>query len=391
MIRKSTRWIALLAAVMGMSLLGCGAKEADQPAVKTETDNEVKSDAESGEANVTEKASLRAALLITSNLGDKGFYDSANDGMKLIEQEYGAEVKTIEMGQDPSKYEPYFRDVAEQDWDYIIVGSSPAVEIAEMLIPQYPDKKFIMFDTEVDWTKGDFSNLYCIQYKQNEGSFLAGAVAAIVTTEGKNANPEKVIGCIGGSDLPTINDFMIGYIRGAQYIEPEIKIAVSYAGTFVDSTKGKELALSQMNQQKVDVCFQIASQTGIGVLDAAKEKGLYAIGVDGDQAAAFKDADPAMAEVIVTSMMKRVDQSLLRAIKLAEEGTLPWGKTEVIGLKELGVGIVYGENFEKELSAEKQAMVMDLEQKIIAGEITVDSAIGMDTAEFERVRNEIAP
>lgn len=391
MIRKSTRCIVLLASVMGMSLLGCGAKEADQPAVKTETDNEVKSDAESEEANVTEKASLRAALLITSNLGDKGFYDSANDGMKLIEQEYGAEVKTIEMGQDPSKYEPYFRDVAEQDWDYIIVGSSPAVEIAEMLIPQYPDKKFIMFDTEVDWTKGDFSNLYCIQYKQNEGSFLAGAVAAIVTTEGKNANPEKVIGCIGGSDLPTINDFMIGYIRGAQYIEPEIKIAVSYAGTFVDSTKGKELALSQMNQQKVDVCFQIASQTGIGVLDAAKEKGLYAIGVDGDQAAAFKDADPAMAEVIVTSMMKRVDQSLLRAIKLAEEGTLPWGKTEVIGLKELGVGIVYGENFEKELSAEKQAMVMDLEQKIIAGEITVDSAIGMDTAEFERIRNEIAP
>ena len=344
-----------------------------------------------GEKKAAEDGKLKVALLITSNLGDKGFYDSANDGMKLIADELGAEVKTIEMGQDPSKYEPYFRDVAEQDWDYIIIGSSPAVEVAETLIPQYPDKKFIMFDTEVDWSKGDFKNLYCVQYKQNEGSFLAGAVAAIMTTEGKKANPEKIIGCIGGGDIPIINDFMIGYIRGAQYVEPDIKVAVSYAGTFVDSTKGKELALSQMNQQKVDICYQIASQTGIGVLDAAKELGLYAIGVDGDQAAAFKDSDPAMAEVIVASMMKRVDQSLLRAVKLAEEGTLTWGQTEVVGLKELGVGIVYGENFERELSAENQKLVKDLEQKIIDGEITVDSAIGMDTAQFAVIRDEVAP
>lgn len=366
--KKMNKIVALvMLAVLVFGAAGCGSKQ------------EAKSD------------KLKVVLLITSNLGDKGFYDSANDGMKLIEKELGAEVKTIEMGQDPSKYEPYFRDVAEQDWDYIIVGSSPAVETAEALIPEYPDKKFIMFDTEVDWSKGNFSNLYCVQYKQNEGSFLAGAVAAVMTTEGKNANPEKIIGCIGGGDLPIINDFMIGYIRGAQYVEPEIKVAVAYAGTFVDSTKGKELALSQMNQQNVDICFQIASQTGIGVLDAAKEKNLYAIGVDGDQAAAFKDSDPEMAEVIVTSMMKRVDQSLLRAVKMAEDGSLTFGKTEVIGLKELGVGIIYGENFERELSEEKQSMIKDIEQQIIDGKITVDSALGMDTSEFEVIRNEVAP
>ena len=334
---------------------------------------------------------LKVVLLITSNLGDKGFYDSANDGMKLIAKELGAEVKTIEMGQDPSKYEPYFRDVAEQDWDYIIIGSSPALETTETLIPEYPDKKFIMFDVEVDWNKADFSNLYCIQYKQNEGSFLAGAVAAKVTTSGEKANPEKVIGCIGGMDLPIINDFMLGYIRGAQYVEPEIKVAISYAGTFVDSTKGKELALAQMNQQKVDVCYQIASQTGIGVLDAAKEMGLYAIGVDGDQAAAFKASDPDMAAAIVTSMMKRVDQSLLRAVKLAEKGNLPWGTTEVIGLKELGVGIVYDGNFEKILSKDDQKFIKDLEAKIVNGEIKVESALGMDPADFKKIRQEVKP
>lgn len=390
--KKSEKvWALLLTAVMVFTLTACGRQKETAVEPGGSGANEVISEEKSEAAAKVTGEALKVVLLITSNLGDKAFYDSADGGMKLIAEELGAEVKTIEMGQDPSKYEPYFRDVAEQDWDYIIVGSSPAVEIAEMLIPEYPDKKFIMFDTEVDWSKGDFSNLYCVQYKQNEGSFLAGAVAAIMTTQGKNANPDKVIGCIGGSDLPIINDFMIGYIRGAQQVEPDIKVAVSYAGTFVDSTKGKELALSQMNQQKVDICFQIASQTGIGVLDAAKELGLYAIGVDGDQAAAFQDSDPEMADVIVTSMMKLVDQSLLRAIKLAEEGTLPWGSTEAIGLKEQGVGIIYGANFERELSAENQALIKDLEQKIIAGEITVDSAIGMDTAEFEVIRNELAP
>lgn len=377
----------LMTVMMTASLAGCGKAESGAAETgKAETSNTETSNTESGE-----KDSLKVVLLITSNLGDKGFYDSANNGMELIKNELGAEVKTIEMGQDPSKYEPYFRDVAEQDWDYIIIGTSPAVEIVETLIPAYSDKKFIMFDTEVDWSKGDFQNLYCVQYKQNEGSFLAGATAAIMTTEGEKANPDKVIGCIGGSDLPIINDFMIGYIRGAQYVEPDIKVAVSYAGTFVDSTKGKELALSQMDQQNVDICFQVASQTGIGVLNAAKEKGLYAIGVDGDQAAAFRDSDPEMADVIVTSMMKRVDQSLLRAIKLAEEGTLPWGGTEMVGLKELGVGIIYEGNFARDLSEENQNLIKDLEQKIMDGEIVVESAIGMDTTEFGVIRNEVAP
>jgi basic membrane protein A len=328
---------------------------------------------------------LKVVLLITSNLGDRGFYDSANNGMNLLKEQLGAEVKTIEMGQDPSKYEPYIRDVAEQDWDYIVVGSSPANQTMEELVPQYPNKKFIMFDTELDWSKGDFSNLYCVTYKQNEGSYLAGVVAALVTTEGERANPEKVIGCIAGGENPVISDFILGYIEGATSIDSEIKVAIAYAGTFIDSTKGKELGMAMMGQQNVDICYQVASQTGIGVLDAARELNLYAIGVDGDQEAAFKDSNPGMAGVIVTSMMKRVDQSLLRAVQLAEEGTLGWGKREVVGLKEQGVGIVYSGNFQKELSPANQQLIKDIEKKIVDGEIKVSSALGMPDAEFMRI------
>lgn len=100
----------ITAAALAFSMAGCGQKKA------------------------AEDDKLKVALLITSNLGDKGFYDSANDGMKLIASELGVEAKTIEMGQDPPKYEPYFRDVAEQDWDYIIVGSLLTVEVVEILI-----------------------------------------------------------------------------------------------------------------------------------------------------------------------------------------------------------------------------------------------------------------
>lgn len=384
--------LLLLAAMLVMAgLTGCQTAQqpstppagADKPADTNDTKTEDPPAAE---------GPLKVVLLITSTLGDRGFYDSANDGMTLLKNELGAEVKTIEMGQDPSKYEPYIRDVAEQDWDYIVLGSAPVIQTAELLIPEYPEKKFIMFDTEVDWTKGDFSNLYCVQYKQNEGSYLAGAVAALMTTDAERANPEKIIGCIAGAEHPIISDFIYGYIQGAQAIYPDIKVAIAYAGTFVDSSKGKELGLAMMGgNQKVDIVFQIASQTGIGVLDAAKELNLYAIGVDGDQEAAFRDSDPAMADAVVTSMMKQVDQSILRAVKMAEEGTLVWGKSEVIGIKEKGVGIVDGGNLKTMLSAENQQKIKDLEAKIISGEIKVGTAFDMDNDAFVKLCNEVKP
>lgn len=388
--RKAQKWFALFlvfALMATFGLAGCSGGNTEQPA------DSGSDSAEEPEGAAASGDPLKVVVLITSNLGDKGFYDSAAAGAELIKNEMGAETKVIEMGQDPSKYEPYIRDVAEQDWDYIIIGSSPAIENVELLVPEYPEKKFILFDSEVDWSKGDFSNLYCVTYKQNEGSYLAGAVAAIMTTKGEKANPEKIIGCIAGGENPIISDFVYGYLQGAQAVEPDVKLALAYAGTFIDSTKGKELGLAMMGQQGVDICFQVASQTGIGVLDAAKELGLYAIGVDGDQEAAFRDSDPAMADAIVTSMMKQVDQSMLRAVQMAEEGTLKFGATEAeaVGLKEKGVGIVYDGNFSKLLSPEDQELVRDLEAKIIAGEIEVASAIGMDNAEFNTIVEGVKP
>ncbi|MCR4430951.1 MAG: BMP family ABC transporter substrate-binding protein [Tepidanaerobacteraceae bacterium] len=368
--------------ILSLLLSGCGSSQQSQQ-------NQGQSQ-QSGQEQPKEKP-LKIVLLLNGNLGDKSFFDSANHGMELIKQELGAETKVIEMGYDQTKWEPTLVDVSEQDWDIIIVGTWQMQEILEKVAPQYPDKKYFIFDSSVDYTKGKLDNVYSIQYKQNEVSFLAGVVAAKVTTSNMPlANPQKIIGFLGGMDTPVINDFLVGYIQGARYVDPDIKVAISYIGDFSNAAKGKEMALAQYNLG-ADIGFNVAGQAGLGQLDAAKEKNKYAIGVDSDQAMIFKDSDPAKANLIVTSALKRVDNSLLRAVKMYKEGKLVFGKAENLGLSEEAVGLADNEFYEKLLSEDIRKEVKDLADKIASGEIKVDTAFGMDTAKLNELRNSVKP
>ena len=144
----------------------------------------------------------------------------------------------------------------------IILGTWQMTESLEAIAPWNPNVKYIIFDTEVDYSKGNLDNVYSITYKQNEGSFLAGALAAMITNSDlPKVNSDKAIGFLGGMDIPVINDFLVGYIEGALYIDPEIKVDISYIGSFDDSAKGKEMALAQYNRG-VDIGFNVAGQAG---------------------------------------------------------------------------------------------------------------------------------
>jgi basic membrane protein A len=189
------------------------------------------------------------------------------------------------------------------------------------------------------------------------------------------ANPQKVIGFLGGMDINVINDFKVGYEQGAKYIDPGVKVLVSYAGAWNDEAKGKELILAQLDQG-ADIAFNVAGQTGIGLLDAAKEARRYAIGVDSDQYLLFKDSNPERASYIVTSMLKNVDYSLFRALKGTIDGSIKYGAAEALGIKEGGVGVADNENFRKLIPEAMRKKIKDLEQKIIKGEIKVDTAFG---------------
>ncbi len=328
------------------------------------------------EAAAPEEKKVRVALYVNGTLGDKSFFDSANRGMERAAQELGVVTKTIEGTYEEANWEPDIAQLAEGDWDIVIAGTWQLVDYLQAIAPKHPEKVFITYDTTADYSKGDMGNVYSILYAQNEGSFLVGALAAMVTTSNMpKANPEKVIGFLGGMDIPVINDFKVGYIQGAHYIDPDVKVLVSYANSFSDSAKGKELVLAQY-EQGADIAFNVAGETGIGLLDAAKDKDRYAIGVDSDQYFLYKDTDPAKSANIVTSMMKNVDDSLFRAVEMYLDGNLPVGEAETLGIAKGGVGVADNENYQKLIPAEFRDQIKDLEQKILSGEIKVDTAFG---------------
>lgn len=342
--------------------------------------------ANSGNAGSGDK--LKVVLLIPGTLGDKSFFDAANSGLQRVQTELGAETKVIEMGTDKTKWEPTFNDIAAEDWDVVISGGSEITEMFNMTAEANPDKKFINYDTDIEEAP---ANMYNMSYSTNEVSFLAGAVAALATqSDMPNANPENVIGFVGGMDIPGINAFLVGYIQGAQYVDPDVKVAVSYAGDFVNPAKGKELSLIQYNSG-VDVIFNVAGGTGLGIFDAAKEKTKYAIGVDSDQAMLLKDTDSEKANLIVTSAIKKIDSAILGAVTKLQEGTLEMGKRDVLGFVEDGVGIAENDIYTSVFPADLQAKVEEVKQKLINKEITVDNAMGMETSEVEAIRNAVKP
>jgi basic membrane protein A len=350
------RWIVVLlaAALLGGVLLSVSCK---------------KKETATGQA-------LKVVLYVNGTLGDKSFFDSANSGLVRAAKELGVVTKTIEGGYDPARWEPDIAQLTEADWDLIIAGTWQLQEILEKLAPQNPGKKFITYDTTVDYGTPGLGNVYSILYKQNEGSFLVGALAAMVTTSKlPQANPQKVVGFLGGMDIPVINDFKVGYEQGARYVDPEVKVLVSYAGSFSDSAKGKELILAQYDQG-ADIAYNVAGETGLGLLDAAKEKKRYAIGVDSDQWLLFKDSDPDKASYIVVSMLKNVGFSLYRAIKGTQDGSIKYGAAEALGIKEGGIGISDNDNFQKVIPSDIRKKIKELEKKVLEGEIQVDTAFG---------------
>ncbi|WP_041082877.1 BMP family ABC transporter substrate-binding protein [Thermotoga profunda] len=334
---------------------------------------------------------LKVALLLNGNLGDKSFFDSAARGLDMAIRQLGIQGKIIEASYKQENWRPYLEDLSDQDYDIIIVGTWQMQEILEEVAAMNPDKKYFIFDTSVDYSKPGVKNVYSILYKQNEGSFLMGALAAMITTSGMpKTNPEPIIGFLGGMDIPVINDFLVGYIEGARYINPNIKVLISYVGNFNDPAKGKELSLA-MYRQGADIIFNVAGNTGIGLLEAAKEADRWAIGVDSDQALIYESTDIEIAKRIVTSMMKNVDLSIFRGIKMHLEGRLVYGRAENLGILEGGVGVADNKYYRELVPEQFRNKIKEIENKITKGEIKVGTVFGMSQDDLNKLRMSVKP
>ena len=335
---------------------------------------------------------LKVALLLNGTLGDKSFFDSADRGLKRAKDEFGDKIEytTVEMTTDETKWEPTLYTYCDDgSWDIIIVGTWQLVEPLEKAAAEYPDQKFIIFDEKVNYDNGAFPNVYSILYKQNEVSFLAGALAARITTseEMEKINPsDKIIGFLGGMENATIDDFLVGYIEGAKYIEEDIKVVISFVGNFYDTPKGKDLALAQYQQNGVDIGFNVAGLAGLGQIDAAVDADKYAIGVDSDQAVIMGEPK---ANYVPASALKNVDNSIYRAISLALEGKLEHGKSESLGIKEGGVAISDNDYYQKIVPQSIRDEIAQLSDKIENGEIKVDTAFGKTAEEIQEIKDSV--
>ena len=321
----------LLAALMVAGLMGVTALAAEEP--------------------------LTVALVVADKFGDRSFYDSSKAGCDKLVADKGVELVTIECSGE--NHATQMRNAADAA-DVVVCVGWEFYDI-ETIAPEYPDVKWIWIDNA---TSEPVENVLNITYAQNEGSFLAGYIAAAMSESG-------VVGAVGGEDADTINDFIVGYEQGAQYWadsnEAEIEVLHNYANTYTDPAVGKECAIA-LNDEGADVIFQIASATGDGVFEAAKEKGFYAIGVDSDQ----KYIDP---EVIICSMKKEVGDSIYAAVsELLDGDASRWGTTWVADMSTGYIGIGYGEDdAPQQIPDELKAEVEELAAQIVSGDIVVDT------------------
>lgn len=297
--------------------------------------------------------------------GDKSFNDGAYLGGMRAAKDLGARITYIEPGEGSDR-EAGLRLLAAEGMDLVIGVGFIFTDDVNVLAREYPGVKFADVDYAVSFDSTGAPiplapNLKALKFREEEGSFLVGALAALV---GKS----KKVGFVGGMDIALIHKFEAGYRAGVKHVCPDCEVLVGYAGVtpeaFRNPGRGKEMALAMYNQG-ANIIFHASGSTGLGVFEAARTTGKLAIGVDADQ---FNEAPG----FVLTSMVKGIDESVFQAIKSVKEGTFTGG-VQQFGLAEKGVGYVYDDNNRKLIPDEVRARLDALTQEIIAGRIKVPS------------------
>ena len=332
-------------------------------------------------------------FLVNGNLGDKSFFDSAEAGLKALEADGRIDLTTIEMGgtdEDRPTWLSTLYDVsASEDYDVIICGTFQMPDNLKEVATAYPDQKYIIFDDNT--YVGENANVLNLTYRQNDMGYLIGVFAACMTTDTSldRINPDPVVGFVGGVDSPVINDFLIGFIQGAQSVNPDIKIDTRYTNDYVDTAIAKEYGLSMINDNKCDIIWGVSGNAGNGAAEAALETGkAWFIGVDSDQELTLSSD---LAALTLTSGLKNIGNSLIWVFDELDAGNEYWGTEVNLGLAEGGVGIVTDKNYDKYASDATKAAVSAAQEAVLSGEIVVDSAIGPDAADTVALREAVRP
>jgi basic membrane protein A len=299
-------------------------------------------------------AEFRVGLVLDrGGKDDKSFNSSAYEGAQRAKTRLGVALKYVE-ATDDNAFQPLLRAFAQRDFDLIIGIGFAQKEAVAKVAAQFPKAHFAIVDAQVD-----AANVRSLLFEEHEGAYVVGAIAALTSKTSK-------VGFVGGMDIPLIRRFEMAYEAGAKKINPQIAVLANYVGVTSEAwnnpPKGKELAVSQYDQG-ADIVFAAAGASGLGVFDAAEEKKRFAIGVDSNQ-------DWMKPGLILTSMLKRVDEAVYATIEEAKAGKFEGGPRR-FGLANKGVDYSFDEFNAKVLTESVRKQADEIKQDIIAGKILV--------------------
>ena len=361
--KKLSLFLALLM-IVSLTFAGCGSSN---PPAQSPSG----SDNASAPADKPADKPIRVAVCLAGMLGDLGYNDLLKEGADRATADFGVEVKMLE-ATGSADFEGLLASAIAGGYDLIICQGSGYLDMLAASCAEYPDQKFGITDAILNPTP---DNLTCAAFAPNEGQFLVGACMALLTTrtDVPGINEAKKVGWITGNESPNLNDFWAGFEQGVHYIDPEIEILKAYAGSFSDPVKGKEIALAQY-EQGADVIAQVASRTGLGIIEASDEAGLYCVGVDQNQ-------DGLAPGHVICSMIKRIDEGVYKLIESVVKDEFQGGGYIYMDLKAGGIDLtdfsVWKEALGDKYPADIVEQVQGLRQKIIDGEIVVNTFPGI--------------
>jgi basic membrane protein A and related proteins len=339
-----TRWMlwAAVALVAGaLAVAACGGSDDDDEATPATT------------AEATGEAIKVGLVTDVGQLNDRGFNQLAFQGVKRAERELGIEQRVLESASD-SDYVPNMSSLAEEGFDLIIGVGFAQGEAVDTVATEFPDTRFVIIDVDQQSLTHKPANVVGLLFKEEEVGYLAGYLAAL--TAKREPGPD-VISSVGGMKEPPVDRFIAGYQAGAKKAVPGIQLLNGYSQDWDDLAKCKEQALNQIAGGS-SIVFQVAGGCGLGALDAAKEKGVWGIGVDADQSY--------LGPHVLTSAQKKVDQAVFQTIESVQDGSWEGGRNATFGLEEEGVGL--GKISPKVPEADRAA-VHEVAQQIVSGEI----------------------
>jgi basic membrane protein A and related proteins len=303
----------------------------------------------------------KISLVPAGRIGTEGFMFLAGQGYKKAAKDFGFQEVILE-SEVTEEWERNVRTAAQDGAELVVGVGSTMMDAVANVAPDFPNAKFVLVDT---YTGGD--NVMGLISQEQEGTFLAGVLAAQMTvlSDLDGMNDQKVIGFIGGMDIPVINRFLSGFRQGAAYIDPEVKIEVAFVGSFRDPAKAKELALAMIENQGVDIVYSVAGSFGdAGVFEAVKEKGVYGIGTD-------VSWDEVVPGFVLTSVLKHTDVAVYDAVERFLDGNFEAGEAKyglASGVMDITDMSVIGDKVPQNV----RDSIQKAKQDIIDGKIVVE-------------------